>query len=213
MKKIIDYIKISFGIVILSIVISALLYPSMPELMASHWDANDQVNGYMPKAVALFLMPFISAILIGFFLILPKIDPLGKNIKKFKNYFDLFILFLTLFLFYMHLITILWNLGFDIKISRAISPALGMLFYFMGILIENSKRNWFIGIRTPWTLSSDRVWDRTNRICGKLMKAAGVLAFVGILFPNSLFVFVFAPIVAFAVFSVVYSYLAFKRMV
>ena len=211
--KIGNYIKAAIGIVALSILIGIAIYPSMPERMASHWNANDQVNGYMPKAVALFLMPSISAILIGFFIIIPKIDPLGKNIRKFKGHFEMFILLITLFLFYLHLVTIGWNMGLDLKISQAISPALGILFYFMGILIENSKRNWFIGIRTPWTMSNDRIWDKTNKLGGKVLKAAGVLAFVGVLFPNSLMVFVLVPILAFAVFSVVYSYLAFKKIV
>ena len=133
------YLLASIGIVILSIFTGIFLYPSMPELMASHWNADDQVNGYVPKTTALFLMPLISALLIGLFVIIPKIDPLGKNIKKFKNYFEMFILFLTLFLFYIHLVTIAWNAGFNLKISQAISPALGILFYFTGVLIENSK--------------------------------------------------------------------------
>jgi len=57
-------------------------------------------------------------------------------------------------------------------------PALGILFYYCGILIENAKRNWFIGIRTPWTLSNEKVWERTHKIGGKLFKIAGLIAFL-----------------------------------
>jgi len=205
------YEKAAAGIVLLSILIGIVLYPSMPELMASHWNAAGQVDGYMSKFWGLFLMPIISAILLGLFIAIPMIDPLAKNIKKFRKQFDMFVLLMMMFMLYIYILTIGWNFGVKFGMTQALAPALALLFYYMGAMMEESKRNWFIGIRTPWTMSSDRVWNETNRLGGKLMKAAGVVALFGVVFPDFAFMLILAPVIAFAVFSVVYSYVIFKK--
>jgi uncharacterized membrane protein len=205
------YEKAAAGIVLLSVLIGIVLYPSMPDMMASHWNAAGEVNGTMPKFWGLFLMPIISAMLLGLFMIIPKIDPLAKNIKKFRKQFDMFVLLLMLFMLYIYLLTIGWNFGVRFGMTQALAPALALLFYYTGAMMMKSKRNWFVGIRTPWTMSSDRVWNETNRLGGKLMKAAGVVALFGVVFPDFAFVLILAPVLAFAVFSVVYSYVIFKR--
>ena len=205
------YEKAATGIVLLSILIGIVLYPSMPELMASHWDAAGQVNGYMPKFWGLFLMPIISVIILGLFIAIPTIDPLAKNIKKFRKQFDMFVLLMIMFMLYIYLLTIGWNFGVRFGMTQALAPALALLFYYTGAMVEESKRNWFIGIRTPWTMSSDRVWNVTNRLGGKLMKAAGVVALFGVVFPDFAFTLILAPVIAFAIFSVVYSYVIFKK--
>ena len=205
------YEKAAAGIVLLSVLIGIVLYPSMPDAMASHWDAAGQVNGYMPKFWGLFLMPIISTMLLGLFIAIPKIDPLAKNIRKFRKQFDMFVLLMMMFMLYIYLLTIGWNFGVRFGMTQALAPALALLFYYMGAMMEESKRNWFIGIRTPWTMSSDRVWGETNRLGGKLMKAAGVVALFGVVFPDFAFTLILAPVIAFAIFSVVYSYVIFKK--
>jgi uncharacterized membrane protein len=205
------YQKAATGIVLLSVIIGVMLYPSMPDMMASHWNAAGQVDGTMPKFWGLFLMPIISAILLGLFIAIPKIDPLAKNIRKFRKQFDMFVLLIMLFMIYVYLLTIGWNFGVRFGMAQALSPALALLFYYTGAMMEESKRNWFIGIRTPWTMSSDKVWDETNRLGGKLMKAAGVVALFGVVFPDFAFTLILAPVIAFAIFSVVYSYVIFKK--
>jgi len=179
--------------------------------MASHWNIQGQVDGYMPKFWGLFLMPFISLAMFLLLILIPKIDPLKENIEKFRKYFDGFIILITLFLFYLYLLTIFWSLGYRFDMSRFLVPALGILFYYCGVLIEKSKRNWFIGIRTPWTLSSDRVWDKTHQLGGKLFKLAGIIALLGIFFPSYSFFIVLIPVIAASIYTVVYSYLEFRK--
>jgi uncharacterized membrane protein len=163
---------IIIGIIILSFLAGVYFYPQMPEVVASHWNAQGEVDGYMPKSWGLFLMPLLLVGLFLLFLLIPKIDPLKENIKKFRRYFDGFTALLILFLFYVYLLTIFWNIGSRFNMGQLMIPALGILFYYCGILVENAKRNWFIGIRTPWTLSSETVWDKThrsNRLSGSLL--------------------------------------------
>jgi uncharacterized membrane protein len=202
---------ISLAIVLVSFIIGAYLYPSMPAEMASHWNARGEVNGYMEKFWSLFLMPVISLGMLLLFLAVPKMDPLKSNVAKFRKYFDNFVIVIMAFMLYIYMLTILWNLGMAFDISIALSPAFAIIFYYSGVLMEKSKRNWFIGFRTPWTMSSDRVWDKTNKLGGKLFKACGVIALLGVLFPVYAILFAIIPVIVSGIYTFVYSYAEYRK--
>jgi len=208
MKKI---LLAALGVILIAFLISAYFYQQMPETMASHWNVQGEVDGYMPKVWALFLMPLMSVVLLILFIFLPKIDPLKKNIEKFLNYYEWFILIMIIFLFYIHMLTLLFSLGIEFNMTQALVPALGILIFYLGAMMKNSKRNWFIGIRTPWTLSSDVVWEKTNILGGKLFQVAGGLVFLTLVVPDYGFWLMILPLLAVVVFSFVYSYLEFKK--
>lgn len=202
---------IIFSIILLSFVLGAYLFPQMPEKMASHWNIKNQVDGYMSKLWGLFLMPLISVGMFLLFFLIPRIDPLKNNIEKFRKYFDNFIILIIIFLFYIHLLTIFWNMGLRFNMGQLMMPAMAMLFYFCGALIEKTKRNWFIGIKTPWTLSSDRVWDKTHQLGGKLFKAVGIITFFGVIFPNYAFFLIIFPVIIVTIYTIIYSYLEYRK--
>jgi uncharacterized membrane protein len=202
---------IAFSIVLLAFGISVFLYPQMPGQIGAHWNARGEVDGYLPKFLGLFLIPTIMSGLFLLLLFIPKVDPLKKNIKKFQNYFDGFIILVTLFFFYIHALTIAWTLGARFNMGQALVPAMGALFYYSGILIEHSKRNWFIGIRTPWTLSSDAVWDKTHKRGAALFKVAGVVTFAGAFFPGYAIALMIGPILVASLYLFLYSYLVYKK--
>ena len=203
-----------FVIVILALATLAglLLWNRLPDPMASHWGVDDQVNGYMPKFWGVFLMPVMTIGMFLLFLVIPSIDPLKANIAKFRETFNTFIVLIMVFMLYIYGLSLAWNLGYTgIRMSVAMLPAIGLLFIFIGLLIEKSKRNFFIGIRTPWTLSSDAVWDETHRVGGKLFKISGALALIGAFFPAYALWFLFIPMIGSSLFSVAYSYILFER--
>ena len=202
---------IMLGIALLSFVIGVYYYPQMPEQMASHWNARGQVDGYLSKFWGLFLMPVTLVGLALLFMAIPRIDPLRENIEKFRKYYDGFVILFMLFMVVVYVQTLLWNIGIRISLNAFLPIAAGIMFIGAGILVENARRNWFIGIRTPWTLSSDRVWDKTHRMGGKLFKSAGVIAIVGIFFHSYAVYFVLVPALLVAAYTVVYSYLEYKR--
>lgn len=190
-----------------------LLWDHLPEQMASHWDINDQVDGYMPKFWGVFLMPLVTLGMFLLFLVVPSIDPLKANIAKFRETFNTFIALIIAFMIYMHGLTLAWSLGYQgFKLSMAVLPFMGVLFIFMGYLMKQAKRNWFIGIRTPWTLSSDRVWDETHRLGSTLFMASGVLAVIGSLLGGvTAFLLTLIPLTGSSLFLVVYSYVLYQR--
>jgi len=199
------------GLVLVTSVISVYFYPMMPEQMASHWNAQGRVDGYMGKQTGLFIMPGVMVGLAVLLYVIPYLDPLKRNIDKFRPYYEGFIVFMCIFLLAIQYHIILWNLGIQISTNVVISIGIGLLFYYCGILCQHAKRNWFIGIRTPWTLSSDRVWDKTHRLGGILFKVAGIAAFVGIAFQKYVIFFLLVPALLTAIFSIVYSFVIYQQ--
>ncbi len=207
-------LTLSITIVLLAVFLVGGLaaWKFLPDPMASHWNVNDQVDNTMPKFWGVFLMPILAVGMFVLFLVIPHIDPLKANIAQFREAFNLFIVLILLFLGYIWILSIAWNLGYtNFRMSSAMLPALGILFIFIGWLFRRAKRNFFIGIRTPWTLSSETVWDKTHQLGSILFMISGILALIGSLFGKNAIWFVMLPLLGSALFLVVYSYVLYQR--
>ena len=195
-----------------AVAFSISVYDRLPEQMASHWNTANQVDGYVSRFWGAFLMPVVSAAMLLLFLVIPVIDPLKANIAKFREYFNTFVMLIVAFMVYMHILTMIWNLGYDqFNMGTAMLPALGLLFVFAGIMMRKAKRNFFIGIRTPWTLSSDRVWDETHRLGAVLFIISGILSLLGAFFADYAVWFILIPVLGSTLFLLVYSYVLYQR--
>ena len=115
------------------------------------------------------------------------------------------------FFFYIHLLTIFWTLGYTFNMTTMILFPIGILFIYIGFLLGKAKRNWFVGIRTPWTLSNEKVWDKTHQLGGKLFKAAGIIALFGIMFPDYSIWILLIPVLFVSFYLVVYSYFVYQK--
>ena len=176
-----------------------------------HWNASGVVDGYSSRIWGLFLLPLISVGLFLLFLAIPRIDPL-KNIGKFGKHYWGLVVSLLAFLLYLDSLVISWNLGLvSFSMFQALAPPIGGLFYYLGVVTENAKRNWFVGIRTPWTLSDERVWDRTHKLGGKLFKICGLLALFGIVSESFALFLILAPIILVSIYLTTYSYFEYQR--
>lgn len=203
---------LQLSLVLAGLLVSAYFYPVLPETMASHWNLEGQPDGFLPKGIAAFLLPVLAAFLLLVFKAIPFLDPLKENIAAFRSHYDRFVALLLAFLLYVHLLSVAWNVGYRFGFALALLPAFSLLFFFLGTLFGHAKRNWFIGIRTPWTLSSDPVWENTHRLGAKLFKIAAFLSLTGLLFPSLALYFLFFPVMAAALACVVYSYFDFRRL-
>lgn len=203
---------VTLAMVAIAVAFSAAVYGKLPEQMASHWNINDQVDGTMPRLWGAFLMPLVSLAMLGLFLLIPNIDPLKANIAKFRETFNTFIALIVAFLLYTYFLTILWNLGYqNFRMGQAILPAIGLIFIFAGLMMMKAKRNFFIGIRTPWTLSNDRVWDETHRVGSRLFIIMGVITMLTIFFGEIGIYIMMAALLIAVIVPVVYSYVLYKE--
>ncbi|MFH1696469.1 MAG: DUF1648 domain-containing protein [Candidatus Diapherotrites archaeon] len=202
---------VMLAIVVLSFAIAIYFFPQMPEQVASHWNSNGEVNGYMDSFWGTFLMPVISVLLLLMFLAIPRIDPLKANIERFRKHYDRLIIITMAFMLYIYLLTIAWNLGMRFDMARLLLPALAVLFYFIGGVLKESKRNWFVGIRTPWTLSSDAVWEKTHKRGALLFRLFALVVLIGLFVPGQTVLIVLVPVLAGTIYLVAYSYFEYRK--
>lgn len=199
-----------WAIIALMFISGAYIYPSMPETMATHWDADGNVNGYSTRAVGVFLIPMLALGIYLLFKAIPHIAVYRKNIESFKQYYFYLIAGVVIFLAVVQSAMLAANMGYAFDMSYIIMPTIAVLFYGIGIILEKTKRNFFIGIRTPWTLSSDAVWEKTNRIGSKMFRVFGVLAVLSLIVPGSLLFFIAAVFIG-VIYLFVYSYLEYEK--
>ncbi len=190
-----------------------LLYPALPNQIASHWNAAGEANGFQSKFWGVFLVPAMMIVFFFLRLITLRIDPLKQNIESFKKYYDGFWIGINVFFLYIYGLTLAWNLGYRFNFTGMIIPAMSVLFYGIGIMMEQSKRNWFMGIRTPWTLSSDIVWSKTHKLGGVLFKIAACLSLFGMMFQGDIAILcvLVIPILLASVTTVIYSYIEYRK--
>jgi uncharacterized membrane protein len=211
MKKEKFLIGIIWALLIATFVVSIAFYPRLPEKVPSHWNAQGEVDAYMSRFWGTFTLPFIMVVLILLFLLIPSIDPLKENIKKFKGYYYEFVVAFLIFMLFMQVQILLWSVGIKLSINVFVPIIIGVLFYFIGMLLEKAKRNWFIGIRTPWTLSSDVVWDKTHKIGALLFKICGIISIIGALFKRFSMYFILIPLFVSTVYLLAYSYVEYQK--
>lgn len=203
---------ISWIVVAVALILSLVFYGQVPEQIDSHWDEQGRVNGTMTRFWGMFLLPLLMCGMTLLLIYLPKIDPLNPNFVGFQNYYYGFIIVFNVFMLFMHIYMILWNAQIArFKPTSLVSVATGMLLYASGVLVKNSKRNWFAGIRTPWTLSSDTVWDKTHHMGGHLFKAAGILISFSVFVPKLAVWLILVSSLGVSLITVIYSYVIYRQ--
>ena len=203
---------IILGIVLLSFVVSVYAYPYLPEQVATHWNASGEVDSYMPKMWGVFILPFALLVLSLVFIFIPRASSLKESIGKFSMVYYEFVGLVIGLMFYLHVLNLLWNYGFKIDLFQFLAPAFGGLLFVTGTIMQHAKRNWAMGIRTPWTLKSDEVWKKTHKASGTLFKIAGVIAALGIIFPKYTVFLIIVPIFIVAAYTMVYSRREYQKL-
>ena len=202
---------ISGVLIAIALIAGLVLYARLPDPMPSHWNAAGQIDGYMSKFWGIFLMPIITVALMAIFLVIPQIDPLKANIAKFQDIFNLFIVVFVAYMLYIYALTLAASLGYQFNMTIMLLPVVGLLFIGVGYMMSKAKRNFFIGIRTPWTLSSDTVWDETHKLGAKMFTLGGcvtiVSAFLG---ENGIWLMLVAMLAA-SIVPIVYSYILWRH--
>ena len=203
-----------FGLVIaaLAVVVSIWAYPQLPPTIATHWNVGGTADGFSRRATAVVIMPLVIIGLTGLFNVLPKLDPRGVNYAKFIDTYWLIANAVILFILIGHGMIVATGLGYPVKVDRFMPIGIGLLFIVLGNYLTRVEPNWFIGIRTPWTLSSDTVWRKTHRTGGWLMVVGGFVLAASVFLPQGAFPpLLVAAILIVAVIPVVQSYILWKR--
>lgn len=193
------------------LVVSLWAYPRLPEMVPSHWNFAGEVDDTMPRNQVIFILPGLIFFLGLLLLYLPNIDPLRANVELFRKIYNWFITGASSFFLYLHILIILAGLGMKVNINYLIIPVASLMMFGIGMVLEKTKPNWFLGIRTPWTLSSPAVWEKTHRLGSLLFKlSAGVILVSLILSPTTSLLILMGTILSTAILLVFYSYYTYR---
>ncbi len=204
---------LAFCVVLAMFGVAVWQWPTAPERIPIHWNIHGQVDGWSGKASGLLLLPLIGLGLFILFLVLPAIDPKKENYEKFGDAYRVMFLSLILFMAGMQGVTLMAMWGWNVDMGKAFPILGGTFFVATGLVIGKVKSNWFVGIRTPWTLSSPLSWEKTHRAAGGVFVIAGVASVLAaLILPSGVIVpLMVGGLVSGSLGLVVYSYLVWKK--
>ena len=195
-----------------AVVFSLAVYSRLPERVPVHWGVSGEPDRYGSRLEGAFLVPAIMAAVFVFMRWLPSIDPRAANIEKFRDTYDVAVLVVMAFMTAIHVLMLGVSLGWPVNITTVVLVGLGLLFVVVGNVLPRARSNFVFGIRTPWTLSNDAVWARTNRVGGYTMVAAGLLTVAAAFVARPLGVVIaLASMFIAALTPIVYSYVLWSR--
>jgi uncharacterized membrane protein len=191
--------------------VAALCWSHASDRIPVHWNLRGEVDRYGGKFEGL-LLPLVSLALYLLLLVLPLFDPGKANYRSFAGAYNLIRLTITLFLSAIYAVGVLVSLGYHVDMTTVVGLAMGVLFIVLGNVMGKIRPNWFVGVRTPWTLSSKLSWTKTHRLAGWLFIAMGLLAVAWAILQSAwMFGVMITVDIACGISLVVYSYLVYRK--
>ena len=189
-------------------------YSRLPGRVPVHWNAHFRPDGYASRASSLILPVVMLVALPVLAYVLPRIDPHHANYAKHERTYWIIWDAIMVMIAGLEVLVVGAALGWNVHMSVGLPLLLGLLFIVMGNVMGRVRPNWFLGIRTPWTLSSDEVWRKTHRLGSRTMMGAGVVLVVAAFVPydwtKTAGLIVAIGLAAFV--PLVYSYLEWRRL-
>jgi uncharacterized membrane protein len=213
MRKTNKALMIMWVLALIPVAIIAIVYNNLPEIVPMHWSFGGRVR-YDPK-INIWWFAVIPPVLAALYMLLPKIDPRKKSYEKFRGFYDSFVIVVMLFM--IGVVGVVISESFTpgrLRLDFIVAAAFGLLFVFMGNMMPKVKSNFFIGIRTPWTLSNTEIWHKTHRLGGYLWFFSGFLVLIisFILSGNVLFITLIAIGAAISIIPAAMSYVWYRKL-
>jgi uncharacterized membrane protein len=199
-------------VIALTIGFSLFVYAKLPDRVPVHWNVRGTVDRFSGRLEGAFFLPGMMLLVWLLLRFLPRIDPRRANYEKFADTYDLLVNSLIALFGVMHVALVGTALGWPVSMSRVVPVLVGLQFVILGNALPRARPNWWFGIRTPWTLSNDRVWTRTHRVGGYLLAGAGLILIIAAALPSEwTFALGAGAAIAAGFGSLVYSYFAWKQ--
>lgn len=211
MKKMIKRNKICFLIFLFSILLAAAVFPFLESRIPIHWNMAGEIDGYGSR-LWIFTEPLMMLFLTILLDVTRNIDPKRANYVKFEKNFDGIKAAVCLLLLLVQLITTAVCLGIDVQVQIVLPILIGILFIYIGNMMPKFKHNYFVGIKTPWTLADPEIWFQTHRFSGKIWCAGGFFIILSAFLPSPFNLGVLlAAILLLCFVPIIYSYYIYRK--
>ncbi len=195
------------------LVTAFFLYPHLPDQVPSHWNLKGEIDSYTNRTLGAFLLPILTLSLYLIMMIFPLIDPRRDNYLRFKRAYQLMRWCLVLFLGGLYVLTMLFTFGYPVNIGLIVKGGVALLLTVIGNFMGQFRHNYFVGIKTPWTLANEDVWQKTHRFGGRVWVVGGLVCLAMSPFEAMWASYIFfASILVMTVVPIVYSYLLYRRI-
>jgi len=198
-------------VLVVTWIVAYIFEPKLPEQVPTHWNSQGEVNGYTSKPWGVYMIPIVSTFTSLLLYVLAKVSPKGFKLKAAETVYELLILIIAIFMLGVMVLTFQAALDESIDINQWIMVGIGALFIVIGNYLTKVPKNFFIGIRTPWTLASDKVWFKTHRVASWTFVIAGMLTLLGGFFAWSM-TWMTGVLVSVVLIPILYSLWAYKQI-
>jgi uncharacterized membrane protein len=203
---------VSIIILITSFAFAFYFYANFTDKVVSHWNFRGEPDGYMGRFGGAFAIPIMLAAMYFGLMFLPALDPKRERYADFSKPYNTLRVGLIVVMFVVYLAASLFNLGYNVSINYLVPFSIGTLMMLIGNMLGKIKTNWFVGIRTPWTLSSENVWNKTHHMGGFLFVVFGfIIMIVPLLSPLPGLILFIAGVVGITVGTFAYSYILYRK--
>ena len=206
-----NYYVMGVGLILIVLALTALAYTHLPNSIPTHWDAHGNVNGWSEKWTLFVIEPGMMTVILLIFLALPWLSPKHFEVDSFRSTYSYIMVIILAMLAYVHALVLAAGLSWRIDVGRAIEGGVCLLFALLGNVLGKVRRNFYVGIRTPWTLANEQVWNATHRLGAKTFFAGGLLGLIAVIL-GAPFWLPITAIVAAALIPVIYSLTFYKQL-
>ena len=168
-------------VILAMLIATAVAYPQLPDTVPIHWNAHGQANGWGPRWSLFLWGPGIMAAIVLLFAALPWLSPRKFEVDSFRSTYLYIMIVLVSMLAYIHMLALAAGLGVAIDVGRAAIGGVCLFIALLGNVLGKVRRNFYIGIRTPWTIADERVWNKTHRLAAKTCFACGLIGLMAVI--------------------------------
>ena len=205
--------RLMWVIALIPVIVTIFVFSGLPEQIPMHWNIHGEINAWYPKFPWAFMIPVVGIVITLLATLLPKIDPKKENYDRFKKPYLIIRLMLVAFFAIIQMVIISTSMGATfVKVDTIVKFLIGILFIVLGNLMPKFKQNYFLGIKTPWTLANEVVWAKTHRHGGFVWFIAGLIMSVLAFLPGFGSAVIYFAVILFASLEpIFYSWLLYQR--
>ena len=186
-------------------------YPHLPPMVPVHWNAHGEVNGWGPKWSLFLYGPGMMVLMVLLFAGLPWLSPKKFEVDSFRPTYLYIMIVIVAMLAYIQILILIVGLGLVLDVSRAVTGGICLLIALLGNVLGKVRRNFYVGVRTPWTIADERVWNATHRFAAKTFFLGGLLGLVAVVLRAPFWTPIAAILIA-ALLPAVYSLVFYKKL-